>query len=269
MRQERVTTLAILAMVMSAPGSAASAAAQSNCQQYVGQEATTISFEELLAAVPQSALKKDPFETTAAFNERVAQANSKFGAPLIVRQELKDILVGYDADNGSLSVSAFAFGRSPDDVEGVLDPAGQIIGRLKGNGALAFTIRETPTGKRNYETTNGFGAKVTVEESSRDVAIVWERPLQLGELQFPKVAKYRLAEVPMTPEIARATLADIATALVLVPRQPYVTRGKTESKPTFRYPTATVSNVTIVGADIQCALITTRSGKVVFAFDVK
>jgi len=241
----------------------------SQCASQVGQQITTRTFDEVRAGLPNIA-PKGPYESTAEYESRLAAAQSGGVSPVNIRRGNSRPGLSYNADRQELTVYEQAFGAGELNYADVLGRPR--VGSLEDyySGAIGFVIDEIETGRRTFEATNGFGARTLVESIEGRINAVWERAGRLTESPFQGM---RLAGTSSTLRVGPAEARDIiengATALMVVPRPPYIRTGTSMREATFAFPREHINAVTILMADIQCAFLVDGHGRVVLALPVR
>lgn len=244
------------------------AQAQSQCDNYVGQVVTPKTLDQAILDLNAPAPKGE-FETTAAYQSRIAAAGS--GRSLIIGKRLEDPkYLEYDADQQVFKIQKYLFDNTN-------WPAWEAFYHAK-NGVKASTMssgnldvvissNDTPTG--TYSAQNGFGARTTVTKITRTIKVIFEGEGRYGEDLF-LTKETVLGTVPVNLEQAKSFRQQTKVAFVVIPKAPYVTRANyLWGETTIRNPTEMRVNAIVLNADFQCALLTDGLNKVLAAFPTR
>lgn len=144
----------------------------------------------------------------------------------------------------------------------------QLLGSLK---ALGFVLEREVVHESTREATNGFGAKVSVEQTFEDVFAIWERPIDYDEKYFEESPSrsYRPIEFEVDATTAEDIIERGSAAFLFTPTAPYVSEGVAMTEATFRRPMERISNVTVLHGDIQCAFVLDSTDTVRIALTVR
>ena len=214
---------------------------------------------------------RDPYESAAAYARRVAQSDNAEERSFIVRRTPDYPKEGltYDPDRNTLTIYRTAFGAGKTNFADVF---GGGLRRDEENyaSAIGFAISATEIEKESYEANNGFGARVTVTRTRRQVKAIWERAGKPGEDSFVGTRSFRpVAVLRVEPDLARELMERGSTALLFIPRAPYQASGKSTVAPSFNSPREREDNIEVVTGDIQCAFLLDAQDIVRHAFSVK
>lgn len=241
---------------------------QKQCDSYVGKIITPITFDQAVASlnIPKP---KGEFETTAAYQARIVGAGAT--TPLIIgkQPESADYLE-YDADRQAFAVKSFFFHNA-------ILPAWETFYHAK-NGVEAHAtyspfsnihvvVSDIETATGSYLAQNGFGAKARVTNTTRTIKAVFERKSTDYKEDLFNSDDSEIGYVSVPISKAQAFKKQARSAFVVVIKEPYLTRAS------FAYGDVTINNptdvridATVLHADIQCALLTDGSNKVLTAF---
>lgn len=243
--------------------------AQNICAPYLEKEVKLTNVNDLwkdLAKVPNI---KDEFETTKAFEDRVAAAIVLFKDPQIVEIPIDRKFITYDADTSKLSVESYAFKNLSTNYSEVFGYGTQFYGKIKfgysSNIDIVFPYEEKNNG--SYIGKNAMGAEISVTRLVRNTKVIFEREAAIGEgvLTSSKYPPHTplLSYSNITPEIAKTVKTTARAAIVFVPKAPYFATGKFPwGEPTLKRPTEIDETLEVAIGDIQCALFLNAAGKV-------
>jgi hypothetical protein len=235
---------AVLAMACFVPHSASLA---TGCGDYKNKTVVSLQFADAAASLPKIEPKSE-FETTAAYNARVADAVKKTPSTLLI-ERAPSMDLKYDADNRVLVVSTYSFSNEAFYWSSALasyrDPAGKEVG-LSGNIGTVVTQTQQIVGE--YEATTIMGAKFSVSKIFWETTAIYDRrrdcssipPWDCGNL-FPKnkmpnpyevhdaekMVEYQniIGRIPLSPDAAKALKADVKLIFVVHPRPPFLISG--------------------------------------------
>lgn len=252
------------------------------CTRYSGQTVTPGTVDDLLAELAKLPNLKDEFETTQAFETRMAAATSGAQQLRVVWVPVDSKYVTYDADARKLSVHVYALANERTDYYGVFGYGTPYDGKVKtALGTLGTNInivlRKPEEKDGSFTGQNSFGAVTNVTRVKRSTQALFEREGARGEdLFFPNegaaAARKRLiVEFPETPvDIAKTVKATLKAAVVVVPKWPFYAKGKVSwGPPTVQRPTLLDESLEVAVVDFQCALLTDGTGKVFAAIDTR
>jgi hypothetical protein len=232
------------------------------------------------------------FETTAAYNARVADAVKKASATLLIERAPNKDYLRYDADNRVMVVSTFAFTNEGFYWSSALpfykDPAGKEVG-LSGNIAAVVAQKQQIVGE--YEATTLMGARFSVSSIASEITAIYDRRrdcssfLQCGDL-FPvnkepnpydvrdtkKFVEHRgmIGRIPLSPDAAKALKTDAKLIFVVHPRSPFLISGTHRPyKTTIDNPRDITEKYDIMIGNIECGLVADHAGKVYGAYSTK
>lgn len=253
----------IAALLTTAPASQ-----PNQCARFMGQTLQTTTFEAVREGLPQIEAR-GAYETTADYERRVAAAQES-ARPAIIRLQRWRFGMSYDADRQELKIDAMVFGAGELAFNDIFGSRGLRPRDDNYLGAIGFVVEDTETGRSTYEGTNGFGARAAVQSTEHRVFAVWERPGRLGESQFLGVRPYRdVAVLRVGSAEAREIIENGGTALMIVPRAPFIRTGRSDSVATFSNPREQLRSVTVLTADIQCAFLLNGQARVIVALEVR
>lgn len=267
-----------------------SVALAAGCADYKDKTVASQPFAEAVALLPKIEPKSE-FETTAAYNARIAEAAKK--APSILLIERSPILkyLRYDADKGVLVVSTYAFQNEAfawwSALSGYKDPAGQEVGYTP---VVAAVVTQKQIVVGEYEASSKMGAKVNVVNIDSETTAIFDRvrackSYGCGSL-FPKNKEPNpyamrdatksvehdgiIGRISMPPDLAKALKASAKLIFVVHPRPPYLISGKHRPfKITVDNPRDITETYDVLIADIDCGLVADQTGKVYGAYSTK
>lgn len=245
------------------------------CETYVGQIIAPLSIETVIAATSKLPSQKDEFETTEQFNTRVINALGTVSGSYIITTKFNPEYAVYDADTQRFKIEYYALDNINASWEAVFGYGDPLYGKVKysqvsGGIDIVVSYVEDLTG--TYRGTNAFGASTTITKIRRTVKGIYDREAQYGETLFAPAPKYgektntTIVELHADAMTARTLKSAFKAAVVIVPKSPwYGDEKKNWGKPTLQAPRDIDETVIAVIADIQCALITDSSNKVLAA----
>lgn len=256
-------------------------ASDGQCAPYLGQTVTPGTLEDLLVDLQKLPSIKDEFETTAAFDARIAAASTGTSGQRIVWVPLDKKYVGYDADTSKLSLQTYALTNENTKYSGVFGYGTPLVDKVRFDSGLGSNINivvhkpETTSG--TFVGQNSFGASTTITRVKRHTLALFEREGAMGEdLFFPNrqtgtALKQIFAEFPDTPvEVAKKVKTELMAAVIIVPKWPFYAKGKVSyGRPSIARPTDIDETLEVGIVDFQCALLTNSVGKVFGAIDTR
>ena len=242
------------------------------CDTYVGQTVTLSSFKSVANTLKALPTTKGEYETSAAFEARVAAARGTIPETVIIQGIFSAEYVTYDADAGVLKVQAYALQNLNTDYSDVFGYGSTYYEKVKysslGNRDVVVFQSETPTG--SYVASNAFGAKTTVTKMGRLQQAIFEgEQARYNEDLFVDQApgvEAMLGTVPMTIPEAQALKASGKVAFVVKPKWPFYAEGIHLWDATVSNPLEVNNPIQVIVGDIQCGLLLTRANKVVAAY---
>ncbi|MGF6229468.1 hypothetical protein QFZ27_003423 [Inquilinus ginsengisoli] len=268
---DSVTTPPAIASSASSPPTPVAASTQA-CDSYLGQMITPVSFDRVRAALSRLPTQRNEFETTPQFDARVANALGNTDGTYIVQAAFNPKYATYDADRQQFAVQTYAIGHGQpywDTVFGYGHPLyGQVEYGSYENIGLSVSSSETAG---TYVGSNAFGVTARVTETTRNEKAIFDRKAAYGEDLYspPGSDVYStriIAEIPADPATAPRLKNTMKAAVVIAPRSPWVAAGRGHiNTPTINNPQTVEQVVSAVIADIQCALITDGTNKVIAA----
>ena len=247
-----------LGLMLVTPGYAPPVNAQS-CGSFVGQTVSPFSIDDALAPY-KGITPKDEFETTAAYNKRIAVIAERAPSILILGKvpESRDYFE-YEADRQMLRIKKYAFDNtnfSEWDALYHTDLQEQIPVDITDNISVVISATEKPTG--TYEASNAYGKSVTVTKTIRTVKAIFDRKYpgyRSGPSIFQSTTDDIVGELSLPSEEARRLKPLLGIAFVVKPFAPYIVEGEYPGKPTINYPFDVTTRFTILFADLRCALL--------------
>jgi hypothetical protein len=240
------------------------------CGSYVGQRPATVSFDELRASLPSVAAKSQ-FETTAQYEARLAGSASNQSRPFIVRRNtVAGDGLSYDADKGVLTVWPTALGARRVNFTNVFGHARASSREDNSFDAIGLLVATIDVARSSYEASNAFGAARVVEHTKRRLLAVWERPGRRGESIFSGAkGSGPVAQLKMSSAAARDLIERGGSAVLLVPKPPFVRQGRAALEPSITSPLSREDEITTIAGNIQCVFLLDSSQAVAAAFPVK
>lgn len=245
-----------------------SANAQNICEPYLGQTVQPLQATALWKQLASLPTVKGEYETTPAFEKRVADAISSITGPAIVEIPIQRSYITYDADSRRLDIQSYAFANGTTRYSGVFGYGTPFYEKIKygvsDNIDIVLPSEETHDG--NYMGTNAMGVKVRVTKVKRFTKVIFEREGQSGESLFPNLIEHDspvLSFNDVTPDIAKKVKETSRAAIVYMPKTPYFAAGKFPwGDPTIENPKDIDETIEVAIGDIQCALFLNSSGVV-------
>ncbi len=251
------------------------AAEAQTCDAYVDQIVVQNSFSSVVSTLKALPTTKGEYETTAAFEARVAVARGTMPETVIIPAIFSSKFVNYDADTGVLKVQAYALRNVNTDYSYVFGYGSKYYEKVKysslGNREVVVFESETPTG--TYVASNAFGAKATVTKVRRlDQAIFEGEQGNYNEKLFIDQmpgADALLGTLPMSIPEAQAIKTSGKVAFVVQPKWPFYAEGTNLMEATISSPLEVTNPIQVIVADIQCGLLLTGGNKVVAAYTTR
>lgn len=252
---------------------APSVASTQACDTYLGQTIVPVSFDQVRAALSRLPTQRNEFETTAQFDARVANALGNTAGSYIVRATFTPKYATYDADQQQFRVEPYAIGNGQPYWTSVFRYDHPLYKQLDfdsyDNIGLSVSSSET-TG--TYVGSNAFGVTARITETRSNEKAIFDRKAVYGEDLYspPGSDLYSgtriIAKIPADPATAPNLKKTMKAALVIAPKSPWVAAGRGYiNTPTIDNPRTTEQVVSAVFADIQCALITDGTNRVIAA----
>ncbi|WP_431858684.1 hypothetical protein [Azospirillum sp.] len=277
----------VLALVCCVPPSVAIAAA---CGDYKGKTVSSVPFDEAAALLPKIEPKSE-FETTAAYNARVAEAAKKAPQTLLIERAPNVEYLKYDADKEVLIVSTYAFSNEAfawwSALSGYKDPNGKEVG-LSDSIHAVVTQKQKVVGE--YEATTKMGVKVNVTNIDSETTAIFDRtracksygcgslfpknkepnPYKMGDSMKSVEHEGIIGRIPMPPDTAKALKANAKLIFMIHPRPPYLILGTHRPfKITVDNPRDITERFQVLTGDIECGLVADQAGKVYGAYSTK
>ena len=256
----------------------AKVATAEECSNFLGQQPTPTTIQSVISAVSTFPAEKDEFETTEQHNARIQSLTQNTPSTYIVYTNLDSRYAIYDADNQIFKIKSFAIDNINARLEAVFGYGSPLYGRTSyssiGNIDIIIYTSERTTG--TYRGRNSFGATATISEVTRSNIGIFERGAQHGEdLFFRNSEESRRADniigtIPADATTARALKDTMRAAVVIAPKAPWHASGDIRwGEPTIADPVDLTETVSILIADIQCALVLDASNKVLLAISTR
>lgn len=236
------------------------------CPSYQNQVIQPISIDAAIAKFKGADLVKDEFETSAQFEARQYAALGNSVGPLVISKDVNLEYVKYNADAQDFIIETYLFDNTNMSYS-VLSYPGLIRTGLLGN--VDVVISETETAGGSYEASNAYGAKATVVKVDRVTKGIWERQISSisGDLFNTGRSDSILFKMTLSPEKARFIKPQLRIAFLVMPKAPYLVKGRgIVGKTTITRPIEVNDDLTVLVGDIQCAFLTDGSSKVLGSF---
>jgi hypothetical protein len=268
---DSVTTPPAIASSASSPPTPVVASTQA-CDSYLGQIITPVSFDRVRAALSRLPTQRNEFETTPQFDARVANALGNTDGTYIVQAGFNPKYATYDADRQHFAVQTYAIGNGQPYWTAAFRYDHPLYGQLDFDSYynIGISVSSSET-VGTYVGSNAFGVTARVTETRSNEKAIFDRKAAYGEDLYspPGSDLYStriIAEIPADPAIAPSLKKTMKAAVVIAPRSPWVAAGRGHiNAPTINNPRTVEQVVSAVIADIQCALITDGSNKVIAA----
>lgn len=242
---------------------ASSAHAQNQCDSYLGQTIAPITFEQAIARAKKAPSPKGEFETTAAYEARIAKESQ--GSVLIIRKIIEKgrnnyNFLKYDADKQEFVVRKYFFHDYAIPALEIFQHANNGVNANFFNIDMMISASEIAAGGGGKEK-----AKI-----KRTITAIFERESRdYKDGLFPGDSA-TIGYVPMDVERAKTFKPQARIAFVVAPKAPYVTRTEfTYTDQGIMPPTPVAVSATVLNADIQCALLTDDKNLVLGAFTTR
>lgn len=237
------------------------------CEISIGDKVIFRDPVEIYALMHDMQLTKDEFETTEAFENRVAEATSAFSEPILLRGTYDREQTNYDADNSHIVMKRYAWdnlGFGWNDVFGYENDYG-IKANLTDNHATTLQSNERVTG--TFIGSNAYGASMEVTQILRTSYGIfdrandsrketWEGEVWVGKHASPAVL------IPMSVDEARRVISKLQVGILAKPRKPFVAEGKRHWDAKVDNPKEVTAKYYVIVADMICAVITDDQGRV-------
>ena len=223
---------------------------------------------ELLRSAP---LVKDEFETTAAFQARVAAAGQTMPTSLAIAVDLKKDHAVYNADAQKFVINSRIFGSDYgiDWFSAFYSAPVKPAGYGMGSNVIGIAISSVDTPNGTYTGQNAYGASWEIMKINREVDAIFDSvtPRYDQKLFGRGLAAEFNWDAPAPPELARQFKDEMKGALIVAPTAPYYIES-TESaggRITIQNPRDVTQIAHVIVADVKCAVLTSASNVVVFA----
>ena len=265
--------------------------AEARCATFMGETVEPSDISKVLEGIVLPGPKSE-FETTADYDARQAAFAESMPRQLVIGKSQKEQLdFPYDADRQLLTITAEGFrghslnlnplfgigeryygqgvGYHPDApsvFEYFLDRKVEYYGRDTRSrfvGNLYVSLYDQREDVGSYAAKNGFGAEAQIAQILWTFRGIYDGPSQHTSLFY----RDELGTMSLAPEEARAFKPRLGIAFVVAPKSPYVMHAKRQvNEPKINAPEEVTSNITMLVADIQCALLLDGAGKVIGAY---
>lgn len=240
------------------------AQAQEACNSFDGQTVHPARANMLwkkLATVPNV---KGEYETTAAFETRVANALGDLAGPVTLEIPLDAKYMVYDADASRLDIQSYAFTNASTNYSGVFGYGTPFDGKFKygssDNIQYVFPSEEVALG--SYTGVTAMGAKIRVAKVRRNTKAIFEREAQWDEHLLSNTGRVMMFD-NISPATAKQMKATFKAAIVFTPKAPYFAKGKFPwGEPTLDGPIDIDETIEVAVGNFQCALLLDGTGKV-------
>lgn len=239
------------------------------CSDQVGRVIAPADGEEVARKLSSGTQARGEFETTDAYQARMAAAIERAPPSLFVGIPLDTKYITYDADAGAFAVQSYAVDNHNASWE-VFNKTAQLPWTFSGGSPyvdLVLISLEVVTG--TYTASNAYGASTTVRQISRTTLGILERPAAGREdLFFPDrpwdpLATNVIANVPVPSAQAPIWRSKLKAAALIQPKAPFLVRGtKDWGAAKMDRPKETNETLTAIIADIRCVVLTDENNRV-------
>lgn len=239
------------------------------CRQYQDQIVSPITMDAAIARFAAVPLDKGEFESSAAFAARQRAALGGELGPMIIGMEPERRHIKYDADAQRLTIERYLFDNSNLAHDIVFGPGTPLHRRIRysSTGNVGVVISQAETVSGSYEASNAYGAGARVTRLHRVTKAIFDREGDSFSSLFPRGTPQVLVDVRMSPEAAARVKPQLQVAFAVEPKSPYLARGVgSVGRPTISRPIEITNEVTVILADIQCALLMDGSNQVLGSF---
>lgn len=247
------------------------AASAQDCTSLLDTTITPVSFAEASRSLHAAPLIKDEFETTTAFEARVAAARQNLPSTLAISVELDKDDVTYNADAGEFIVKSSAFGSAYgiDWFSAFYNAPTKPVGYTLSSEVigLAVSSKETPTG--TYMGQNAYGASWEIVKIDRNVDAIFDGVAprfdqKLFGTGYLDDFSWKIA-VPAAN--ARQFKESLRAALIVVPQAPFYIENRQPlgARITMQNPRDVTQIAHVIVADVKCAVLTNANNYVLMA----
>ena len=203
------------------------AQAQEACNSFDGQTVHPVKANVLwkkLATIPNV---KGEYETTAAYEARVANALGELAGPVTLEIPLDAKYMVYDADASRLDIQSYAFFNASTKYSGVFGYGTPFDGKVKhgssNNIQYVFASDEVQIG--NYIGVTAMGAKIRVSKVRRNTKAIFECEAQWDEHLLSN-ARQVMTFDNISPATAKQMKATFKAAIVFTPQGALLRKGQ-------------------------------------------
>lgn len=256
-------------------------AGAADCAQYLNQVVIPGTLEDFLADLERLPNTKGEFETSAAYEARMAAALAGVAGPRIVGVPMNLQYVAYDADASVVTVKTYAVSNENTDYSRIFGYGSPYEGKVPYASSVGsnihIVVRKPETTDGSFTGQNSYGATSNITRVKRQTLALFEREGARGEdLFFPTGAAATardqvIAAYPNTPvDVAKKVKSSLTAAMVVTPKWPFYAKGKVfYGPPTMRRPIDIDETLEVGVVDFQCALLMNPEGKVFGAIDTR
>ena len=249
--------------------------AENECAKRVGTTIVPQSFDQTLAPLPKAILPKGEFETTSAYDARVAVVSGRLTSAVVMARPVDAQTypepVFFDADLQLLKIrnTAFDWGTANWDLAFVLADQKYPVGRGRYHAATVISRTDRPTG--TYKAANRFGTPMTVSKISRTTDSLWAHTgRDKDDHLFAGNPHSIIGSIALSADQVKILKPRIRFALVVVPKYPFLVTGKLlETVPTMDDSRLVTERFRILIADVQCGLVLDGANNILGAYPVK
>jgi hypothetical protein len=260
----------LIMAVQSTPSATASPPTQ--CQHLVGTQANSASISDILNSLAVAGVKGE-FESTIAYNQRVAQAEqSLVGERYIEVENIDRQSMTYNADSETFSLKVSTVDRTPFDAWMSASISNRIPTiRISPFLNVASLLKSVDSDQQIYSGQNGYGAPIQIAKYSRSYFGIFDRNTSMRVRHLFRGAANENSEIGMIKvqtSQARHFKETFSAAFLVVPRSPMLIGiSAPPSRPTMQSPEEVSINYIMLNADIKCLVIMGDTKNIVAAFD--
>jgi hypothetical protein len=241
------------------------------CLEQVGAVVAPMSFDDVRQALLKLPAEKGEYETTVAYQDRLALAKQSVPDVFTVAVPLDPKYLKYDADQQKLEVVSYAIRNVNTIYDGVFGYGSKLYGKVpygSYNIDLVIPTPEKVTG--TYTAQTPMGVKMEVAKVSRFAQSIFSRTAVNGETLFfpPSSVSSSKSQViasfaNVSPDMAKKFKEESKAAVMIKPKAPYLVTGKVPwGPPSLQNPREIDETLQIVVGSFQCALILNADNKV-------
>lgn len=247
--------------------------AQEQCTQLFASKPAVTNIHKLVATLEKANLKKDDFETTDAYRDRIAADMAKLGIntekSYYFSVRLNPEHIAYDADRQILSIDALAItGKSVSTLHLNLD--GQSASSIGTSDDIALPLYVSDKTTDSYMGQNAFGAVGSIDAIKHVQYGIYERPPQrkyMGYISRTETVfgwqDAPIFSLSMPPAEAKAVKQRGTLLVVATLAPPYFAKGEYHYGASLGTGEQHSYYQKYVIGDLQCAALSDGSGSII------